>query len=168
MGFWTNFKADSSKANFVNSLHVKLASQMPEKDENALAIIACKAGLLANLAFADLNFEPEEFDKMETILNRDDNFKADEVKVIAKLAKEHAKEFSGLENHLLTRPLTELLTQKERFGFLKSLFQVAASDGSVSSLESEEVRNISHSLKLSKQHFLAARGEVAEFLAALK
>ena len=47
------------------------------------------------------------------------------------------------------------------------LFVIAASDGNVAAIESEEIRVISKGLELTNQHFLAARAEVADFLKAL-
>lgn len=168
MGFWTIFKEDNEKDNFRNTLHKELEGALTEKDEDKLTIIACVSGLLAHLAFADLNIEESESIKIKEVLSHDSYFSSVEIDCIHQCALKHAKDFAGLENHMLTKPLTELMEQKERFELLKALFEVAASDGSVSSLESEEVRLISQGLRLSNQHYLAARATVAEHLAALR
>lgn len=168
MAFWTVFKGRESQESFINSLHNELKKHFQNHDEDRLTVIACVAGLLAHVAFSDLNLEESEIKRIHEIIHDYKDISKEEALVITNLATEHAKEFSGLENHLLTNPLTELLTQNERFELVKALFQVAASDGSVSSLESEEVRLINHSLKLSNQHYLAARATVSKDLAALK
>ncbi len=87
---------------------------------------------------------------------------------MANIAIVHIQEMAGLDNHLFYGPLKKYMTKEHRFEVLKSLFLVAASDGSVDGVESEEIRGICKGLELSSQHFLAARAEVVDYLKALK
>lgn len=168
MGFWSIFKDKEVTDQFRNTLHKELSEHFKDHDDDRLTIIACTAGLMAHIAFSDLNIKASEVERIHEILDKNDDLSKNEARFITELATSHAKEFSGLENHLLANPLTELLTQDQRFKIVKALFQIAASDGSVSSLESEEVRLITHSLKLSNEHYLAARATVKDDLEALK
>ena len=88
--------------------------------------------------------------------------------VLANMAITHIKDMAGLDNHLYVHPLREILSQDERYKVLQSLFLVAASDGNVDNLESEEIRIICKGLELSNQHFTVARAEVAKYIGALK
>ena len=108
-----------------------------------------------------------KWNKIEKLLDKW-KLKGIEPKSVSDIATNHIKEMAGLENHLYVKPLNELMNKDERFDTVKALFLIAASDGSVESVESEEIRLINKGLELSHQHFVAARAEVKDFLKTLK
>lgn len=138
-----------------------------ESDESLLKA-SCIAGLFARVAYVDFELDENEVIKMRDLLSKWDGLESFNLDLIVKMSTEHIKEMAGLENHLYVHPLKELLSESERFQVLQSLFFIAASDGVVQGEESEEIRLISKGLALSNQHFIAARAQVVEFIAALK
>ena len=151
-----------------SKLYDRLSSEYKDLSEKELVIASCVAGLLARVAYVDFNLDPNESKEIERVLSQwKFNFSIDS-KHVSQMAIKHIKDMAGLENHLYVHPLKEILSKEERYSILQSLFLVAASDGSVESIESEEIRLIAKGLELSNQHFIAARAEVSEFLKSLQ
>jgi uncharacterized tellurite resistance protein B-like protein len=150
-----------------NKLFQKLKKEYPDVDESSLVTMSCISGVMARVAYVDFKLDDAEKEKIILILkewNIHPSFRSED---IARMAIHHIKDMAGLENHLYVHPLKENLTPDERYQVLQSLFIVAASDGEVEGIESEEIRTICKGLELSNQHFLSARAEVASYLKAL-
>ena len=105
---------------------------------------------------------------MEKALKEWTTFSDEEIKSIVEISIEHIKELAGLENHLYVYRLKEVLDRDTRFSVVESLFAIAASDGVVENVESEEIRIIVKGFDLSDKHFLVARAKVSDKLKALK
>jgi uncharacterized tellurite resistance protein B-like protein len=169
MGFFDFFTNDDSQnIKKYNDLYDKFSKEYPDIAEKELVLTSCIAGLLARVAYIDFSLHENEKTEIQKVISNW-NFHSDlDSKVVARIAIEHIKEMAGLDNHLFYAPLKNYMTKEDRFEVLKSLFLVAASDGSVDGVESEEIKGICKGLELSTQHFLVARANVVEFLKALK
>lgn len=169
MSIFNFFKSSNEdEINKYSKLHKSLEVEFPELSEKDLILTSCIAGLLARVAYVDFHLDVEEAKKIEDVLGQwGFGFNVNSSNV-ARIAINHIKEMAGLENHLYVYPLKEHLSHDDRYKVLQSLFLVAASDGSVDGVESEEIRLITKGLELSGQHFLAARAEVAKYLTALR
>lgn len=169
MSIFSFFKNENeSDVKKYSALHEKLQKEYPSMEEKELVITSCVAGLLARVAYVDFELDPGEMEQIKETLKNWSISSLVHSDLIAVMAIDHIKEMAGLENHLYVHPLKEHLNSDDRFKLLKALFILAASDGEVASVESEEIRTITKGLELSNQHFLAARAEVATFLKALK
>ena len=169
MGLFDFLKqANQEQSDKYTSLFKTIKANHPELTEDVIVKISSIAGLLARVAFVDFHLHDDEIKKIESILAEYDNQLKISSKELAQIAIEHVKEMAGLENYLYTASLREVLDRDERFDVLKLLFLVAASDGSVEDVETEEIRLITKGLELSHQHFVAARAEVVDFLRVLK
>lgn len=145
-----------------------LQAEYEQLKEEELLVISCIAGLFARVAYVDFKLDKNEVEKMRDLLRRFNLASVVNSEIVIDLAVEHIKEMAGLENHLYVHPLNSYLSKDERFKILQFLFLIAASDGSVEGVETEEIRIIAKGLELSTQHFLAARAEVAQYLKSLK
>ena len=164
---FSNYGKSDKQVESYNKLFIKLRKDYPDADEDSLVIMSCISGLMARVAYVDFKLDEAEKEKIITILkewNIHPSFNSEE---IAKMAIHHIKDMAGLENHLYVHSLNKALNTDERYQVLQSLFLIAASDGEVENLESEEIRTICKGLELSRQHFLSARAEVASYLKAL-
>ena len=169
MGFFDFFTNQSQQElkNF-NQLFLDLQKDFPDLEEKDLIVSSCIAGLLARIAYVDFHLDPEEIRKIDSLI-QEWNFNSNiDSSLLANMAITHIKEMAGLENHLYVHPLNDYLSSDDKFKVLQSLFLVAASDGNVDAVESEEIRIICKGLNLSNQHFVAARAGVAKFIGALK
>lgn len=169
MGFFDFFQAkDEKQIHQYGTLFESLQKEFPAISEENLVLTSCVAGLMARLANTDFHLDPKEIEQMKTNLKDwqiDEQIDQD---VVVKMAVDHIQELAGLENHLYVYPLKTRLSKEQRYKVLQSLFLVAASDGTVDNIESEEIKLICHGLELSSQHFIAARAEVIEFINALR
>lgn len=169
MGFYDFFRTDErrSEVKKYSELFTTLQKEFPSVEEDKLLTASCIAGLFARVAYVDFELDSKELKKMEALIKRW-KFEGIDAETISNIAIKHIKEMAGLENHLYVKPLNSLSDKTERFNIVKALFLIAASDGSVDNVESEEIRLINKGLELSNKHFIAARAEVSEFLKTLK
>ena len=108
-----------------------------------------------------------EIKKMKELLSDWSRLDELETDKIIDMAIENVKEMADLENHIYTRVLSSVLSEDIKYKIIQSLFLIAASDGEVASIESEEIRLICKGLILTNQHYIAARAEVLEYLKVL-
>jgi uncharacterized tellurite resistance protein B-like protein len=168
MAFWDLFQTKSQTETSKSGLQVKVEQLLPTYGPQELERVTCVAGLLAKVAYTDFEVHQKEKASMAQALEKWTALSPEEVSAISNLAIEQIKELAGLEDHLYSYPLENHMNEKERFGLLKALFSLAASDGNVDNSESEEIRQIAKNLRLSHEHFIAARASVLEYLGALK
>ena len=152
----------------LSSIHQRLQRELGELAEEDHVVIACLSGLLARVAFVDLEISPVEFESMVKALTEVTSYSAAVAEKIAHIAKEEAQELVDNEYHLYTRPLNKIFTVQQKENALRLLFQVAASDGRVENLESEEIRCIAKELRLSHEQFVQGKLTVREQIQALK
>ncbi len=151
-----------------SSLHHRVKKYFSDSSERDIVIATCVAGLCARVAYVDLDITKEEIEKLKSILSNWTRLPEKSINSICNMAVEEMNELSGLENHLYSTPLNDVLDKREKIELLVALFALSASDGSVSNMESEEIRLIAKSLCLNDQYFNAARSTVAQKLAALQ
>jgi len=169
MSLFNFFKHSSdSDVKKYSLLHEKLEKEYPFLGEKELVLTGCIAGLLARVALVDLVLDKNEIGQIKSTLKDWNINEQIHCELIANIAIKHIEEMSGLENHLYVYPLKENLKDEDKYRVLQSLFLVAASDGKIAGIESEEIRIITKGLGLSNQHFLSARAEMAQYIAALK
>lgn len=168
MNFFKYFK-DEKQENIrkYSQLYEKVQASFPRFSETELLITSCVAGLMARVAYVDFHLDKSEVEKMHEILSSFQLTRQFNAEAIVQMAITHIKDMAGLENHLYVHPLNDVLSKDEKYEIIQLLFLIAASDGSVDGIESEEIRIINKGLELSSQHFLAARAQVAKYLKSL-
>ena len=165
MGFWDIFaNKENSEQENRDTLLSQLKANFPDKDENSLEKIAAMAGLMARVAYVDLNIDQNELSAMTRAIEESGIFNDQEANKVATITSTLMQKLAGIENHLYTQKLCAIMDKNERFELLKLLFEIAASDGTADNYESEEIRTISKGLLLSHQHFIAARATVQDKL----
>ena len=160
------FKVTENKK--LGTLESKLRENFPNETEDKLSEIACLSGLLARVAFVDLNIEEAEKKRISFSLEKWIQLTPEIANKITHITCQEIEKLAGTENHLYTRFLKDNLPTNKRYQILEMLFSVAASDGNADNAESEEIRIISKGLGLEHHHFIAARASVKDFLGSLK
>ena len=166
MGLFKFFKGE--KVEQISQLQKKLDEQFHAIDDDVLSTCACYAGLLAKVAYADLEISEVEITKMKKILSSLTHLNNETINVIVEIAINDMNELSGIEDHFYTQGLTNTLSEKEKSDLLIALFALAATDEDVAEAEVESIRSIATGLNLGRPHFVAAKAQFKEFLAALK
>ena len=167
MAFWDLFNTNKEETKKHSSLHYELKDKFPESSEEDLIKLTCISGLLARVAYVDFDLDKNEKEHMKEALTQMTEFSTQEVLGIVEIAISHIKELAGLENHKYIYSLKEVMDRTERYKVVEALFAIAASDGVVENVESEEIRMIVKGFDLSDKHFLAARAKVSDKLKAL-
>ena len=161
-------KNNAPKYDLSNELSNKLTKLFPDADENELSTIACISGLMARIAWCDLDIHKDEVEHMKKSLGHWMELSQKDIDTIVTITLEHTKELAGVESYKYTEFLVAHFTTGKRFGLLKALFALAASDGTVAEREAEEIRIVSKGLLLEPKHFAAAKATVLEFLGSLR
>ncbi len=129
----------------------KLSPVAPER----LEYLSLFAGLLARVACVDRDFSAAELDSLKREIVRLGDFNADEVAVITSVVQDTT--LKGVDNALLSAGFFNVSDQEQRRQLLECLFALAAADGKISSVETEEIRSIATALGFSHKQFIAAK-----------
>lgn len=166
--FWSLFTSKDNTDQEQGHIYKKISTLLTNKSEEELVKIACIAGLCARISYVDFKLEESEELAMREVLKQWTQLSDQEVEAVVDLATGEIKTLGGVDNHLYVHQLKPFLSENERYQILISLFALAASDGQVENIESEDIRIIAKGFDLSDQHFLAARASVVEYIASLK
>lgn len=167
MSLWNLLFPVAKETPYVNTLHEKIDSLFPNRSEKEKISLACIAGLSARVAYVDFEIHPKEREQLSKGLSHWVKLEAEDAKKLTELTFGHMTELAGLDARDYCTPLIEILSIDERFEVLKSLFQMAASDGVVNVHEANEIRYISRGMLLEQKYFLSAQVTVIEHLGAL-
>lgn len=173
MAFWEIFhniskSKDKNNNLAASSIQKKIEALLPEATETEQIKIACIAGLLARVAYIDFEISPGEIESMKKIIKDWTSLEEVTINAIVKISIEEIISLSGLENHKYCYPLNDIMGQGQRYEIIIALFAIAAGDGTVAELESEEIRLITKSFNLTHKHYISARATVLNKLKVLK
>ena len=146
----------------------KIVQAVDQLEPARARYIAAFAYLLSRVAYADHKVSPEETRVMEQIVMQRGRLPEEQAILIVQMAKSQSVLFSGTENFLVTREFDKITDREQKLALLDCLYAVCAADQSVSTVEDNEIRNISIELKLSHDDFIAVRLKYREYLAVLK
>ena len=146
----------------------KIVRALDELEPNRARYIAAFAYLLGRVAHADQHISPEETQEMERLVRERGGLPAAQAILVVQMAKTQNLLFGGTENFLVGREFSEMATREQRIALLDCLYAVCAADKSVSTVEDNEIRNISRELKLDHEDFIAVRLQYRDRLAVLK
>jgi len=164
--FFTN-KEEQNNPNF-NTIYQEVQKSFPDYDDDQLARIVAISSMMSRVAYADLDICKKEQVKMSESVHKWFEFSKDESQKLIELVVKYTKVLSGIENHLYARELNQSLSKPEKIKLLNTLFAIAASDDSVTTIEENEIYNITTELLLTKKEYVQAKMTVLDFLAALK
>jgi uncharacterized tellurite resistance protein B-like protein len=169
MAFWDLFKSDEKKnENYKHGLYQKSKELFPDADENKLVRLTCIAGLMARVAYSDLKIDDSEVTLIKKSIEDISEFDQRDSSAMADLALTEIQALAGQENHRYCYELNEQIDNNEKYQVLKLLFAIAAADGEVESVESEEIRHITKALLLEHKHYISAQATVRDKLRSLK
>jgi uncharacterized tellurite resistance protein B-like protein len=84
------------------------------------------------------------------------------------MAKTQSLLLGGTENYVVTREFNRMASREEKLALLECLFAVSAADTSVSTIESNVIRQIAEELKLEHREYAEVRSKFRDHLAVLK
>ena len=146
----------------------RIAHELDELPPDRARYIACFSYILGRVAHADLEISQLETATMERIVGERAGMPAEQAVLVVQMAKTHNQLFGGTENFLVTREFDRIATVEQKKRLLECLYEVSASDESISAEEDGEIRKIASELRLSHRDFVAARSRYERYLDVLK
>ena len=151
-----------NKIYYAVSRRLELEGTEIDMPETELRRLSLAGGLMARVAYVDMEIQQIETDAMLQAIRRYWGTSEVGSALVAEIAVSEIGK--GMDYYRLTREFFESTTEDERVRFLDVLFAVAASDGKVSNAETEDIRTISMGLKLTHEQFIDAKLMVPESL----
>ncbi|MGE5325921.1 MAG: TerB family tellurite resistance protein, partial [Deltaproteobacteria bacterium] len=146
----------------------KIVNALDGMDPAQARYVGAFAYLLSRVAFADREISPQETRAMEQIVMERSKLPEEQAILVVQMAKTQNRLFGGTENFLVTQEFNEIASREQKLALLHCLYAVSAADQSISTLEDNEIRNISKELLLSHDDSIDVRVEYRDYLSVLK
>jgi uncharacterized tellurite resistance protein B-like protein len=135
----------------------RIAAQLDRLPREQARYLASFAFVLARVANADLEIDASELAEMERIVRTIARLSEAEAALVVQIAKSQAQHLGGTENYLVTREFRKLASREQRVELLQCVYAVAAADGTISNLESNEILRIAEELGFTRPEANALR-----------
>ncbi len=146
----------------------RIAARLDQLDPQIAKYLAAFAYVLARVAHADLEIDEAETEKMQDVVARVGKLSEDEAVLAVEIAKSQARVLGGTENYVVTREFRRISSPTQRSQLLECLYAVAAADGAISSVESQEIRSIAEELGFTRDEANALRSQYRDQISVLK
>jgi len=144
-----------------NTIYYQLKSEIENKGikidlpDDKVRQLCLAAGLLARISAVDSGISEQEKRTIKDILSAEWGLAQREADIVTAISCDRA--LQGLDYFRLTRGFFECTTLEQRRSFIKSLFKIANASDKTSYDETEEIRRIATSLKLTHRDFIDAK-----------
>lgn len=119
--------------------------------------VAKFAYILSRVANADMKISHAETREMERIVQEAGGLPEEQAVVVVHMAKSRNLVFGGTDNFLVTREFGRIATYEQKLALLDCLFAVSAAEEHISTVEDNEIRQISRELLLEHRDYIAVR-----------
>lgn len=119
--------------------------------------VAKFAYILSRVANADMKISQAETREMERIVQEVGGLPEEQAVVVVHMAKNRNLVFGGTDNFLVTREFGRIATHEQKLALLDCLFAVSAAEEHISTVEDNEIRQISRELLLEHPDYIAVR-----------
>jgi uncharacterized tellurite resistance protein B-like protein len=130
--------------------------------------LASFAYVLARVAHADLEIDVSEVAEMERLVREIAHLSEAEAVLVVQIAKSQTQHLGGTENYVVTREFRQMATKEQRGELLQCVYAVAAADGTISGVESNEIQRIAEELGFTRPEANALRAAYRDKLSELK
>jgi len=144
-----------------NTIYYKLKSESEKKGikielpVQEVRKICLAAGLLARISAVDSEISDDEKKAIKQVLSEEWDLSEQQAQIVTQISCDRT--LQGLDYFRLSRGFFECTTLDERRNFIKCLFKIANASNKTSYDETEEIRRISNSLKLTHKDFIEAK-----------
>ncbi|GAB4225538.1 MAG: hypothetical protein Kow0062_27870 [Acidobacteriota bacterium] len=146
----------------------RIAAELEALPDDAARRVAALAFLLGRVAWVDRKVTEEEADAMVRIVAERAGLSRAQATLAVEIARTRARLHGATDNFLVARELGATIDRDEKRAILDALFAVAAADGSVSTIEANEIRLIADTLGLEHDDYIAMRSRWRDRLAVLR
>ena len=142
----------------------RISSQLERIDPDKAKYLASFAYVLARVANADLHIDESETAEMEKVVRGLASLEESEAVLVVEIAKSQSRLLGGTENYVVTREFRQITTREQRAELLECVYAVAASDGTISAVESSEITAIADELGFTRPEANSLRSSYREKL----
>ncbi len=167
LGFATDDQAQAASLAETETVR-KIVEQLDHLDPERARFVAAFAYILSRVARADLNISEEETAAMEHIVSEHGALPAAQAVIVVQMAKTQNLLFGGTENFRVTKEFNRIASREEKMALLDCLFTVSAADRSITTTESNVIRQIADELRLEHGDYIEVRSRFRDDLAVLK
>ena len=146
----------------------KIVDKLDHLDPDRARFIAAFAYILSRVAHADLEISADETRAMERIVTEHGGLPEEQAIIVIQMAKTQSLVFGGTENYLVTREFNRIAEKPEKLALLDCLFAVSAADESISTGESNVIRQIADELMLDHRDYIEVRSRFRDNLSVLQ
>lgn len=146
----------------------KIAEALDHMNPDDARFLAAFAYILSRAAAADLHVSDQEIAAMEGIVRKWGGLDAERAALVVDIAKSRNTLFGATDNFLVTREFNDIASREQKIGLLHCLFAVTAADHSITTTESNVLRQIADELKLDHRDYADARSAFRDYLEVLK
>jgi uncharacterized tellurite resistance protein B-like protein len=167
-GRWLKSSSPPPVTASAGDLLTAIRQHLPDADAETVRVVTAIAGLIGTVAYADRSYTAEEEAHVCRELARVQGMTAEGIDAVCDLLRRHIVEIATVQVPRYARELRELGDLELRLQVLDVLVDVAASDGAITHLETNVLRQLTTSLGLTQQDYNAAQARHREKLSALK
>jgi len=146
----------------------KIVDELDHLPPDRARYVATFAFILSRVAHADLSISGEETRAMERVIVEEGEIPEEQAIIVVQMAKTQNLLFGGTDNFSVSKEFNRIAGHKQKLALLKCLFAVSAADDSISTIESNVIRQIAEELGLERGEFVELRSRYREHLAVLK
>jgi uncharacterized tellurite resistance protein B-like protein len=126
-------------------------------DPDRARYLSAFAYLLGRVAHADQHVSPEETAAMEALVREHGQLPHDQAMIVVQLAKTSNLLFGGTANFLVAREFSAVALYDEKLALMRCLFEVSATDETISIAEESEIHRIASELRINPSDLVALR-----------
>lgn len=167
LGFNSGDAAEHASATERDTVR-KIVDELDHLDPDRARHVATFAFILSRVAHADLNISDEETRAMERIVVESGGLPEEQAIIVVQMAKTQNLLFGGTDNYSVSKEFKKIATHEDKINLLRCLFAVSAADESISTVESNVIRQIADELGLERSEVAEMRSAFREHLAVLK
>lgn len=167
-GRWLRPSSAAEAPQGAADLYAAIRQHLPEADDETVRVVTAIAGLVGAVAYADREYTSNEESLLKRQLRRIHGMTAAGVEAICSILRLHIVEVATVQVPRYARELRELGDLELRLEVLEVLVDVAASDGQISHLETNVLRQLTTALGLTQHDYNAAQARHRDKLSSLK
>ncbi len=162
------FGSSSEAAASRNPFAKKLAEHLTELAPERLEYVAGFAGQLTRVAYADNDVSEVERTAITRVLRERSILQSREADAVIDLLVAQLEALRGTEEFQLNRAINNHASAEEKEALVDCLYAVGAADDTVSNIEDQEIRTISHALNIPNERLMDIRSRYRDHLEVLK
>jgi uncharacterized tellurite resistance protein B-like protein len=162
---WLGLADDDPSSTPVDSLGEieRALTELPRADARYLA---CFAYILHRVARADHVITDEESVLIHTLVAERGGLSGERATLAVRIARAEGIRHGGTEDYIVTREFSRLATHEQKLALVDCLFAVSATDGSIRTVEDNEIRRVASEVKLDHTDYINIRRAYAHHLAS--